>query len=209
MAKLKVIGTSIPRVDALDKVTGQAKYATDFRLPHMLHGKLVRSPYPHARILRIDISKAQKLSGVKVIATSDNTPPISVGMMLNDRHAFPIDGKVRYTGDVVAAIACDDLAEAKAIESALGEETKRIAVWPAKSMLSNTGAASGALDVIAAVCAMSQAKILAAKNCDKKANGCNLNIIKEPMEKEIRYVLCCSYTYGGQTAAIILKNADS
>ena len=113
MAKLKVIGTSIPRVDALDKVTGQAKYATDFRLPHMLHGKLVRSPYPHARILRIDISKAQKLSGVKVIATSDNTPPISVGMMLNDRHAFPIDGKVRYTGDVVAAIAAEteDIAE--------------------------------------------------------------------------------------------------
>jgi 3-oxoacyl-(acyl-carrier-protein) synthase len=74
-------------------------------------------------------------------------------------------------------------------------------------MLSNTGAASGALDVIAAVCAMADGRIPAAKNCVRKADGCNLNIITRPEQKKIRHVLCCSYTFGGQTAALVLKNA--
>jgi len=106
------------------------------------------------------------------------------------------------------AIASDDLAEARAIEAALGEAVRKIPVWPTKSMLSNTGAASGALDVIAAVCAMRDTKIPAAKNCDRMADGCHLNIVKEPYQAEINYALCCSYTYGGQTAAVILKRAD-
>lgn len=104
------------------------------------------------------------------------------------------------------AIAADDLAEAAAIEAALGEAATKIPVWPTKSMLSNTGAAGGALDVIAAVCAMRDGKIPAAKNCDRKADGCNLNIVNQPQKAKIRYVLCCSYTYGGQTAAVVLKN---
>lgn len=102
-------------------------------------------------------------------------------------------------------IAEDDLAEATAIQAALGDAATKISAWPTKSMLSNTGAAAGALDVIAAVCAMGNGKIPAAKNLDKKANGCNLNIKTEPQQREIRYALCCSYTYGGQTAAVILK----
>ena len=103
-------------------------------------------------------------------------------------------------------IAADDLAEATAIEAALGKAATKVAVWPTKSMLSNTGAASGALDVIAAVCAMADGRIPAAKNCDRKADGCNLNIVKQPLETNIRYALCCSYTYGGQTAAVVLKS---
>jgi len=102
-------------------------------------------------------------------------------------------------------IPADDLAEAKAIQAAVGEAAAGIPVWPTKSMLSNTGAASGALDVIAAVCAMANGKIPAAKNCNKKANGCDLNITNQTQEKKIRYALCCSYTYGGQTAALVLK----
>ncbi|MBN1795572.1 MAG: beta-ketoacyl-[acyl-carrier-protein] synthase family protein [Sedimentisphaerales bacterium] len=105
-------------------------------------------------------------------------------------------------------IAADDLAESKAIEAALGDAVKDIPVFPTKSMTSNTGAAAGAIDVIAAVCAMRDGKIPAAKNCDSIAQGCNLNIATEPIEKEIKHVLCCSYTYGGQTAAIILKKND-
>ena len=103
------------------------------------------------------------------------------------------------------AIPPDDLAEAKAIEAAVGDAINDIPVWPTKSMLSNTGAAAGAIDVVAAVCAMNQGIIPAAKNCDKKANGCSLNIVKQPLQKNIRYALCCSYTYGGQTAAVVLK----
>jgi 3-oxoacyl-[acyl-carrier-protein] synthase II len=105
-------------------------------------------------------------------------------------------------------IAADDLAEARGIEAALGEAVKGIPVFATKSMLSNTGAASGALDIIAGVCAIRDGKIPAVKNCDEKADGCNLNIMKEPLEKKLNYVICSSYTYGGQTAAIILKNTE-
>jgi 3-oxoacyl-[acyl-carrier-protein] synthase II len=105
-------------------------------------------------------------------------------------------------------IPADDLAEAKAIQAVLGEAVERTSVWPTKSMLSNTGAACGAVDVIAAVCAMAEGKIPSARNCDKKADGCNLNISEKLQEKKIRYALSCSYTYGGQTAALILKNFD-
>lgn len=105
-------------------------------------------------------------------------------------------------------IAADDSAEATAIQAALGDTADKVPVWPTKSMLSNTGAAAGALDVIAAVFVMKEGKIPAAKNCDRKADGCNLNIVNQPQQKEIRYVLCCSYSYGGQTAAVILKKFD-
>ena len=102
-------------------------------------------------------------------------------------------------------IPADDRAEAQAIQAALGEATAKIPVWPTKSMLSTTGAASGALDVIAGMYAMNDGKIPAAKNCDRKAEGCNLNISDQPQEIKIRHALCCSYTYGGQTAAVVLK----
>jgi 3-oxoacyl-[acyl-carrier-protein] synthase II len=102
----------------------------------------------------------------------------------------------------------DDLAEARAIQNALGPAATKIPTWPTKSMLSTTGAASGALDVVAAVCAMAEGKIPAAKNCENKAAGCELNIVCEPQQKDIHYALCCSYTYGGQTAALVLKNPN-
>ena len=105
-------------------------------------------------------------------------------------------------------IAADDLAEARGIAAALKNVAEKIPVWPTKSMLSNTGAAAGALDLIAAVCAMKEGKIPAAKNCDKKAQGCNLNIVQQPQQGRIRYALCSSYSYGGQTAAVVLKNFD-
>jgi 3-oxoacyl-[acyl-carrier-protein] synthase II len=103
------------------------------------------------------------------------------------------------------AIPADDLAEAQAIEAVLGERAADVPVWPTKSMLSNTGAAAGALDIIAAIYAMKEGQVPAAKNCDKRADGCNLNIVTKGLKKEIRYVLSCSYTYGGQTAAVIIK----
>ena len=99
----------------------------------------------------------------------------------------------------------DDLAEAKAIRAALGDAVAEVPVWPTKSMLSNTGAASGAIDIVAAVCAMKKGKIPAAINCDTKGDGCNLNIADQTRETNVRYALSCSYTYGGQTAALVLK----
>ena len=105
-------------------------------------------------------------------------------------------------------ISADDLAEATAIQKALGDEAAEIPVWPTKSMLSNTGAAGGAVDIVAAVCAMNEGKIPAAVNCDTKADGCSLNITGEAQDAEVRYALSCSYTYGGQTAAVVLKKMD-
>ena len=105
-------------------------------------------------------------------------------------------------------IPADDLAEARAIRSALGEAAARIPVWPTKSMLSNTGAAAGAVDTIAAACAIRDGKIPAARNCDRKAEGCNLNIATEPRERRVHYALSCSYTYGGQTAAVVLRSGS-
>jgi len=101
----------------------------------------------------------------------------------------------------------DDLAESRGIEAALGDVASRIPVFASKSMLSTTGAASGALDVIAGICAMRDGKIPAVKNFVKGAEGCNLNIVTKPKSEDIRYVLCCNYTYGGQTAAVVLKKS--
>ena len=63
------VGTRVTSIDAIEKVTGNLKYGSDFQLPGMLYGKILRSPIPHAKICSIDASQAQKLSGVKAIAT--------------------------------------------------------------------------------------------------------------------------------------------
>ncbi len=102
----------------------------------------------------------------------------------------------------------DDIAEARGIQNALGSEAETIPVFPTKSMVSNTGAAAGAVDVVAACCTIRDGIIPAAKNCEQKNKECKLNITKEQIKKKINYVLCTSYTYGGQTAAVVLKNNE-
>lgn len=100
----------------------------------------------------------------------------------------------------------DDRAEARAIEAALGNAVEDVAVWPTKSMLSTAGAASGCLDIVAAVRAMNAGIVPAARNFDKAAKGCHLSISTDARQRPIRYALCCSYTHGGQTAAVVLKH---
>ena len=70
----KVIGTRPVRHDGLEKVTGQAVFGADIRLPEMLYGVVLRSPYPHARIRSIDTSQAEALLGVKAGASLTGTP---------------------------------------------------------------------------------------------------------------------------------------
>jgi 3-oxoacyl-[acyl-carrier-protein] synthase II len=105
-------------------------------------------------------------------------------------------------------IARDDLAEARGLAAALGPAVGRIPVWPTKSMLSTTGAASGALDTVAAVRAIVEGIVPAAGNFERPADGCHLNVVTQRREARIRNVLCCSYTHGGQTAALVLKAFD-
>ena len=67
------IGKPLPRIDALEKATGVAAFTTDLKLPGMLYAKVLRSPFPHARILSIDTAEAEKLPGVRAVATYKNT----------------------------------------------------------------------------------------------------------------------------------------
>lgn len=99
----------------------------------------------------------------------------------------------------------DDAAESTALSAVFGDSLAQIPVLPTKSMLSNTGTAAGALDLITAIRAMQESKIPGAVNCTEKAPNCPLSIHSECLEKPIRHALCCSYSYGGQTTAVILK----
>jgi len=108
-----MIGKGIKRVDSLEKVTGRALYSFDVELPGMLYGKILRSTVPHAKILNIDISEAQKLPGVMLILTGKDFPPYArYGYGLMDEPILAM-GKVLYVGDSVAAVAAErpDIAE--------------------------------------------------------------------------------------------------
>ena len=75
----KVVGTRVPRPDGIDKVTGRAKYGADAYAPGQLVWLVLRSPHAHARIKSINISKAQKVPGVKAVLTSDDLPDLTGG----------------------------------------------------------------------------------------------------------------------------------
>ncbi len=110
----RIIGTSRRRVDARAKVTGQTKFADDVVLPRMLHGKLLRSTEPHARIVSIDTSKAAALPGVHLVLTGSAMPiPYGVLPVSHDEHALCPD-KVRFVGDPVAAVIAKDESTAQA-----------------------------------------------------------------------------------------------
>ena len=104
-----IIGGRAKRLDAPDKVTGRALYTDDLKRPQMLYGALVQSPLAHARILNIDTSRAEKLVGVKAVLTAQNSPTVLFGVSpaRYDETVFS-DGKVRYIGDEVAAVAAVD-----------------------------------------------------------------------------------------------------
>jgi 4-hydroxybenzoyl-CoA reductase alpha subunit len=109
MEELSVIGRRVPRVDSREKVTGEAKYAADYSLPDMLWCKLLRSPFPHARILNIDTSRALKLPGVKAIITGKDFNGWTWGWMSTSRDEPPMAAdKVRYLAEAVAAVAATD-----------------------------------------------------------------------------------------------------
>ena len=107
MPDLQIIGKDVQRIDVREKVTGKAKYALDLTFPGMLTGKVLRSPYPHAKILNIDVSKAERLKGVEAILHRDNASKVQWGDYLTDQTVVAID-KVRFIGDPVAAVAALD-----------------------------------------------------------------------------------------------------
>ncbi|MFC1902585.1 xanthine dehydrogenase family protein molybdopterin-binding subunit [Chloroflexota bacterium] len=104
--ELSVVGKSIPRVDALEKVTGKAKFAADFNLPNACYAKLLMSPYPHARILSIDSSQAERLPGVRAVVTGQDPLNKRQGTLYADHYIIARD-VARYVGEPVAAVVAD------------------------------------------------------------------------------------------------------
>jgi 4-hydroxybenzoyl-CoA reductase alpha subunit len=117
MSEYSIIGKPTTNVDGVAKVTGEAAYTFDMTLPNMLYGKLLRSPYPHARIVSIDTSEAEKLPGVKAVITGKDTPGGKYGLWRRFRELADQEilatTKVRFIGDPVAAVAAtsEDIAE--------------------------------------------------------------------------------------------------
>ena len=121
MSELSYVGKSFRRKDGPDKVTGKAVYAQDVKLPNTLIGRILRSPHPHARIVRIDTSRARALPGVKAVITVEDTKGIKHGFVETPR--YPPDqevlarGKVVHVGEEIAAVAAvDQLTAQRALE---------------------------------------------------------------------------------------------
>ncbi len=112
MAEYSVVGKNIPRMDGRLKVTGKAQYTDDMSVQGMLTGKLLRSPYAHAKILNIDVSQAEKLPGVKAVITAETYPTNKYTHWRSHPEfadAVPLaKGKVRFVGEEVAAVAAVD-----------------------------------------------------------------------------------------------------
>ncbi|MGB9904682.1 MAG: xanthine dehydrogenase family protein molybdopterin-binding subunit [Desulfotomaculales bacterium] len=104
--RFRQVGQRVPKMDAWEKVSGRTQYIHDLKLPNMLHAKILYSKYPHARIVHIDPSRAEKLPGVRAVITGYNTPEIKIGF-LNDNPVLKKD-KVRQYRDEVAAVAAVD-----------------------------------------------------------------------------------------------------
>jgi CO/xanthine dehydrogenase Mo-binding subunit len=121
-----LIGKSVPRIDGVEMVTGSATFAADISLPGMLHARMLLSPHAHAKIVSIDVEKARRVPGVKAILTGADLP-YRVGLYMVDKPILA-DGKARYCGEPVAAVAATS---EEAAEEAIGLIDVRYDVLPA------------------------------------------------------------------------------
>lgn len=125
--KYTVVGKRVPRVDALSKVTGAAVFSGDINLPGMLYAKVLRSPYPHALIQRLDVSEALALEGVKAVITAEDVPGYR-GKSLLDFSELPklAREKVVYTAQPVAVVAATSLRIAEKALDLINVEYKEL-----------------------------------------------------------------------------------
>ena len=107
---MSAVGSSAPRVDGAAKVSGVAQYTADLELPGLLHAKALRSPHPHARLLKVDVSRAAALPGVVAVVTRDDLEGLNphYGAVVEDQPVLAMD-RVRCVGDLVAAVAAEEL----------------------------------------------------------------------------------------------------
>jgi len=105
--KFSVVGKRVQRFEGFDKVTGTSQFIADIQLPGALIGKVLRSPYPHARIRNIDTRRAEKLRGVRAVVTAEDTIKRPWGAFFADQYILSV-GKARFVGEEVAAVAAID-----------------------------------------------------------------------------------------------------
>src|SRR3972149_11326108 len=109
MEEYSVIGKRLPRIDGPIKTTGEAKYTADISLPGMLHGKILRSPFAHARIHHLETSRAERLMGVRAVVVGKDFGNFKYGFLPTTRDESPLAlDKVRFIGEEVAAVAAID-----------------------------------------------------------------------------------------------------
>ncbi|MGA8878509.1 MAG: molybdopterin cofactor-binding domain-containing protein, partial [Candidatus Korobacteraceae bacterium] len=136
MTDFSIIGKPIAMIDAAGKTTGAGKYTDDFKLPGMLIGKILHSPYPHARIKSIDTSRAKALDGVVAVITGEDAPnPYGILPVGHDETALAV-GKVRYVGDHVACVAAIDEETAERALELIDVDYEPLPAWfdPEQSM---------------------------------------------------------------------------
>ena len=115
---MSVVGRSRPRIDAVERVTGAARYTGDVKLPGMAYARVLRSPHPHARIRSVDTRRAREMPGVHAVLTRENCDTVwGSGDQQNPRHLF--NNPVRFVGDPVAAVAAVDRHAAEAAIQAI------------------------------------------------------------------------------------------
>lgn len=132
---MRAVGSSVPRVDAQSKVSGQAKFPGDFYLPDMLHMKVLFAHRPHARIRRIDTSQAEKAPGVVAVFTAKDVPVNEYGLIMPDQPVLCGPGStkegadvVRFVGDQVALVVAETEAQAQAALSLIEVEYEDLPV---------------------------------------------------------------------------------
>jgi CO/xanthine dehydrogenase Mo-binding subunit len=125
MTSTALIGAPVGRIEGPSKVTGAIRYAGDVDRPGMLWGRILRSPYPHARIVHIDASKAWTVPGIKAVVTGVDNPGLLAGKILRDMPVLCWD-RVRYVGDRVAAVAAESAAAAEEALSLIDVEYEEL-----------------------------------------------------------------------------------
>src|SRR5512133_2070184 len=109
----RIVGKPLPRVDAYERVSGGAEFALDVSLPDMLHAAIVRSPYAHARVKKVDTTKADRMPGVRAILTVESSEA-KMPWYFAEKGPLSqlLDPHCRYAGEEVAAVAADTEAQA-------------------------------------------------------------------------------------------------
>ena len=102
----RTVGKPVPRVEGVDKVTGRTQFSADLPIPGALWGKVLRSPVPHARIVKVDTSEAKNLPGVHAVLCGTDLPPVFIGTRMKDMPVLARE-RVRFVGDPVAAAAAE------------------------------------------------------------------------------------------------------